>query len=75
MESEARERKTSDDAAIRGNEKSQEMRGRRDERKEIMDDYRSDDRSTRDSDADDLEESAKSKEKATRKPWWKFWGD
>jgi hypothetical protein len=67
-----------DNAATRGNEKSQEMRARRDEGKVIKEEYKSADKGemmvvdgvAESSDADSDTESNEKKEK---KPWWKFW--
>ncbi len=63
----------------KGNDKAQEMRDRRDQRKEIMDaeksdgnDSHNDDDDNDHADNDDGEGEGKAKEK---KPWWKFWGD
>ena len=66
-----------DNAATRGNEKSQEMRARRDERKEIMEEYR-DGREAGDDGIDqdaEREEIAEEQQAKAKKPWWKFWGD
>lgn len=66
-----------DNAASRGNEKSQEMRERRDERKQIKEEYRGDRENGQegaDLDSDD-ESLADEEQKKAKKPWWKFWGD
>ncbi|NND47377.1 MAG: hypothetical protein HKN55_06900 [Woeseiaceae bacterium] len=68
-----------DNAATRGNEKSQEMRARRDERKMIKEEYgASGDGSGGELDADDAldadaGEASEGGEKKEKKPWWKFW--
>ena len=68
-----------DNAATRGSEKSQEMRGRRDERKMIKEEYKaSGNGSEGELDADDgldpdTDEASKDGEKKEKKPWWKFW--
>ena len=52
--------------AGKGNEQSQEMRDRSDERKQIQEDYRSD--------REPGQESAKGDDgKPEKKPWYKFW--
>ena len=66
-----------DNAATRGNEKSQEMRARRDERKQIKEEYREgrengDDAVVGDDSAVGDDAASQKKEK---KPWWKFWND
>ena len=61
-----------ENAATRGNEKSQEMRARRDEGKAIKEEYKAGKESG--SDAATLEEEAGDEaEKQGKKPWWKFW--
>lgn len=68
-----------DNAATRGNEKSQEMRARRDERKMIKEEYgASGNGSGGELDADDVldadaGEASEGGEKKEKKPWWKFW--
>lgn len=66
-----------DNAATPGNEKSQEMRARRDESKAIKDEYKAGKKSgdgKLGSDAESLEEDAREEEeKQGKKPWWKFW--
>jgi hypothetical protein len=64
-----------DESASPGNEKSQDMRARRDERKEIMGDYRDDERMKAEAASDSTDENANAEEKKGKKPWWKFWGD
>ena len=65
-----------DNAATRGNEKSREMRARRDERKVIKEEYKAggkgelDADDALDADAGEVSEDGEKKEK---KPWWKFW--
>lgn len=68
-----------DNAATRGNEKSQEMRARRDESKMIKEEYKASGKGSEgeidadnalDADADEASEDGEKKEK---KPWWKFW--
>ena len=66
------------DAKTKGNEQAQEMRARRDERKSIKEEYKSDrtpgqeadSALTSDDDEDEKTEDAKEKPK---KPWWKVW--
>lgn len=72
-------------AESKGNEKAQEMRARRDERKAIMEEYKSDKKagqeadSARGSDVDasdiDSDEVAEEAKEKPKKPWWKIWGD
>jgi len=71
--------KGQDNAATRGNEKSQEMRARRDERKVIKEEHKAGGKGSEgeldaddalDADADEASEDTQKKEK---KPWWKFW--
>ena len=71
MAEERRER----DEANRGSEKAQEMRARRDERKEIMAEYREGEAG--DVPEVDAEDEVPPEERDTKgkKPWWKFWGD
>lgn len=52
----------------KGSERSQEMRARRDERKAIQEEYRSDPEPGQEGWDKEDGQSAK-------KPWWKFWGD
>jgi hypothetical protein len=60
-----------ENAATSGNEKSQEMRARRDERNQIQEEYR-EGRENGDEVIADDDSTAKKKGK---KPWWKFWGE
>lgn len=53
------------DSDMRGNEQSAEMRARRDERKEIQEEYRSD--------REPGQEGDKAEGKGAKKPWYKFW--
>ena len=68
-----------DNAATRGNEKSQEMRARRDEHKRIKEEYKAGGKGTEgELDADDVlqkdaGEASEDGEKKEKKPWWKFW--
>jgi len=68
-----------DNAATRGNEKSQEMRARRDERKMIKEEYNAGGKGSEgELDADDAldgdaGEASEDGEKKEKKPWWKFW--
>jgi hypothetical protein len=68
-----------DNAAGRGNEKSQEMRARRDERNAIKEEYKTGDKGEAididDADSLDVDaiDEAESDEKKEKKPWWKFW--
>ena len=68
-----------DNAATRGNEKSQEMRARRDERKIIKEEYNAGGKGSEgELDADhaldgDAGEASEDGEKKEKKPWWKFW--
>ena len=69
-----------DNAAGRGNDKSQEMRARRDERKAIKEEYKANGKGATvdvDGAADSLEtvtdEDMEDTEKKEKKPWWKFW--
>ena len=68
-----------DNAATRGNEKSQEMRARRDERKVIKEEYKASGKAgDGDLDADDVldadaDEASEEGLKNEKKPWWKFW--
>ena len=62
--------------ANRGSERAAEMRARRDERKEIMDEYRAGEPGEATEVAVDENEAAtKTDDKKGKKPWWKFWGD
>lgn len=61
-----------ENAPSRGNETSQEMRSQRDERKEIMSDYRDGEGVPAEGDGEPGADEEKAKAK---KPWWKFWGD
>lgn len=71
--------KALDNAATRGNDKSQEMRARRDERKVIKEEYKAGGNgSMGEPDADDAldaetDEASADDEKKEKKPWWKFW--
>jgi len=61
---------------MRGNAKAEEMRNRRDERKQIKEEYRADrepgqERATPSEDSPDGESAAKK----PKKPWWKFWDE
>ena len=62
-----------------GNEKSQEMRARRDERKAIKAEYTDNSDSVREDigqDADEADDEADDEQKAKdKKPWYKFWED
>lgn len=62
-----------------GNEKSQEMRARRDERKAIKAEYKDNSDSVREDigqDADEADDEADDEQKAKdKKPWYKFWED
>ena len=68
-----------DNAATRGNEKSQEMRARRDERKMIKEEYKAGGKGSEgELDADDAlgadaDKASDDGEKKEKKPWWKFW--
>lgn len=68
-----------DNADTRGNEKSQEMRVRRDERKAIKEEYKASGKGGEgELDADDIldpdtDEASEDDEKKEKKPWWKFW--
>lgn len=70
-----------ENAAMRGNERSREVRARNDERKAIKDDYsetREAGAAERRADragADDVELADDDTAKKGKKPWWKFWGD
>lgn len=71
-----------DNAAGRGNEKSQEMRARRDERNAIKEEYKTGDKGeaididdAADSQDVDANDEAASDEKKEKKPWWKFWNE
>lgn len=72
-----------EDAKTKGNEQAQEMRARRDERKSIQEEYKSDRTPGQEADSaltadDDEDETAEKAEKAkekSKKPWWKVWGD
>lgn len=65
-----------DNAATRGNEKSQEMRERNEERAAIKEEYRANSTSDAAIDSDIDEEGVDAKEqKKAKKPWWKVWGD
>ena len=67
-------------AEMKGNERAQEMRARRDERKAIQEEYKSDRTAGQeavsaagsDDDSDEAADKAKDKPK---KSWWKFWED
>ena len=67
--------------AGRGNEKSQEMRARRDERKAIKAEYTENREAgqegiDRDTDSDEAADEAADEQKAKdKKPWYKFWDD
>ncbi len=61
-----------DNAATRGNEKSQEMRARRDEGKAIKDEYKAREKSGN-SELDRV--TSEEGEKKDKKPWWKFWDE
>lgn len=66
-----------ENAETRGNETSQEMRARRDERKQIKDEYK-EEREAGQEGVDleiDSEERTKEQQEKAKKPWWKFWGD
>ena len=70
--------KGQENAASRGNAKSQEMRARRDERKAIKEGYKETDKDelivvdgAAESPNEDTE--AESTENKGKKPWWKFW--
>ena len=71
--------KGQDNAAMRGNEKSQEMRARRDERKVIKEEYKAGGKGNEgELDADDVldadaGEASEDGQKKEKKPWWKFW--
>jgi hypothetical protein len=60
-----------------GNERSQEMRERRDERKAIKEDYRADRQPGQESNNDrgraNRADGEKSEAPADKKPWYKFW--
>jgi len=62
-----------DNAVSKGSDKAQEMRARRDERKEIKEGYQE----GREPGSDDVESDLEDKveEKPEKKPWWKFWSD
>jgi len=78
-------------AKSKGNEKSQEMRARRDERKAIMKEHKSggkpgenedldrpNDKTAKNSggiDADDTKDEIDEEAKKPKKPWWRFWGE
>lgn len=66
-----------ENAATRGNEKSQEMRARSDERKEIKNQYRENlEPGQEGADLElDAEDRGDDQQKKAKKPWWKFWGD
>lgn len=66
-----------ENAETRGNETSQEMRARRDERKQIKDEYKEGREAGQEGvDLDnDPEERTKEQQEKAKKPWWKFWGD
>lgn len=61
-----------DNAATRGNEKSQEMRARRDEGKAIKDEYKAREKAGN-SELDRV--TSEEVEEKDKKPWWKFWAD
>lgn len=68
-----------EDAKTKGNEQAQEMRERRDERKSIQEEYKSDRTPGQEADSaltpdDDEDETAEEANEKSKKPWWKFWG-
>lgn len=72
----AEERREMGDAATRGSERSQEMRARRDERKEIKAEYREGQPAEAPAAVgDDAEPAPEPEQKKAKKPWWKFWED
>ena len=82
----AQESRKRADAELKGNERAQEMRARRDERKAIKEEYKSDRNAGQESAsglvpevkseevAEEAEAAEETKEKA-KKPWWKLWQD
>ena len=68
-----------EDAKTKGNEQAQEMRERRDERKSIQEEYKSDRTPGQEADSaltpdDDEDEKAEEAKEKPKKAWWKFWG-
>lgn len=79
-EMEARSQSTAESAETKGNERAQEMRGRRDERKAIMEEEKSDRTVGQEADspansANDSDEVAEEDKEKPKKAWWKFWED
>lgn len=67
-------------AETKGNERAQEMRARRDERKAIQEEYKSDRTMGQTVDSapgsdDDSEGNADEVKEKPKKSWWKFWED
>lgn len=58
----------------RGSARAQEMRNRRDERKQIKEEYRAD-REAGQERADPSETGGADGSKKAKKPWWKFWDE
>ena len=74
------------DAELKGNERAQEMRARRDERKAIKEEYKSDrnagrelasglDPEVKSEEVAEEAEAAEDTKKKAKKPWWKLWED
>ena len=68
------------DPQTKGSEQAQEMRARRDERKAIQEEYKSDRTPGQEADSapipdDDVDEAAKDAKEKPKKSWWKFWED
>ena len=77
---EARRNLEGEAAKTKGNERAQEMRARRDERKTIQEEYKSDRTAGQEADSapgsdDDSDEAAEEAKEKPKKSWWKFWED
>jgi len=75
---EARRNFKGEDAETKGNERAQEMRARRDERKAIKEEYKSDQKAGQEVDSaplsdDDSDEAVEGAKEKSKKSWWKFW--
>lgn len=79
-EKQAERRSNFEDPQTKGSEQAQEMRARRDERKAIKEEYKSDRTPGQEADSapirdDDIDESAEVAKDKPKKSWWKFWED
>jgi hypothetical protein len=76
----AKRRSNAEDPQTKGSEQAQEMRARRDERKAIREEYKSDRTPGQEADSapipgDDVDAAAEDAKEKPKKPWWKFWED